>query len=67
VDQRSHKLGRKVAIVTAAGTGMGTACARELATRAYSLALMSRSDGRLIYSTSPTKSDTPDSTSYSST
>jgi NAD(P)-dependent dehydrogenase (short-subunit alcohol dehydrogenase family) len=34
----------KVAIVTAAGKGMGAACARELATRGYSLALMSRSD-----------------------
>lgn len=34
---------RKVAIVTAAGKGMGAACARELASRGYSLALMSRS------------------------
>ncbi len=33
----------KVAIVTAAGKGMGAACARELASRGYSLALMSRS------------------------
>jgi len=32
-----------VAIVTAAGKGMGAACARELAARGYSLALMSRS------------------------
>jgi NAD(P)-dependent dehydrogenase (short-subunit alcohol dehydrogenase family) len=35
---------RKAAIVTAAGKGMGAACARELATRGYSLALMSRSE-----------------------
>lgn len=35
---------RKVAIVTAAGKGMGAACARELASRGYSLALMSRSE-----------------------
>ena len=35
----------KVAIVTAAGKGMGAACARELAARGYSLALMSRSGG----------------------
>ena len=44
MDPRSHTPGRKVAIVTAAGKGMGAACARELATRGYSLALMSRSE-----------------------
>lgn len=33
-----------VAIVTAAGRGMGAACARELADRGYSVVLMSRSD-----------------------
>jgi NAD(P)-dependent dehydrogenase (short-subunit alcohol dehydrogenase family) len=43
VDLGSHTPGRKVAIVTAAGKGLGAACARELATRGYSLALMSRS------------------------
>jgi NAD(P)-dependent dehydrogenase (short-subunit alcohol dehydrogenase family) len=36
-------LGRKVAIVTAAGKGIGMACAIELAERGYSLALMSPS------------------------
>lgn len=36
---------RKVAIVTAASQGLGAACARELAARGYSLALMSRSGG----------------------
>ena len=35
----------RVAIVTAAGKGLGSACARELAARGYSLALMSRSGG----------------------
>jgi NAD(P)-dependent dehydrogenase (short-subunit alcohol dehydrogenase family) len=44
VDLGSHTSRKKVAIVTAAGKGMGAACARELATRGYSLALMSRSD-----------------------
>jgi NAD(P)-dependent dehydrogenase (short-subunit alcohol dehydrogenase family) len=44
VDPGSHTPGRKVAIVTAAGKGMGAACARELAARGYSLALMSRSE-----------------------
>ncbi len=33
----------KVAIVTAAGSGMGAACARELASRGYAVALMSPS------------------------
>ena len=37
--------GKKAAIVTAAGKGMGAACARELAARGYSVALMSRSPG----------------------
>jgi NAD(P)-dependent dehydrogenase (short-subunit alcohol dehydrogenase family) len=44
VDAGRHTPGRKAAIVTAAGKGMGAACARELATRGYSLALMSRSE-----------------------
>ena len=34
----------RVAIVTAAGRGMGAACARELASRGYRVALMSISD-----------------------
>jgi len=45
VDSGSRTPGRRVAIVTAAGKGMGAACARELAARGYSLALMSRSGG----------------------
>jgi NAD(P)-dependent dehydrogenase (short-subunit alcohol dehydrogenase family) len=44
VDAGRHTPGRKAAIVTAAGKGLGAACARELATRGYSLALMSRSE-----------------------
>ena len=35
--------GEKVAVVTAAGSGMGAACARELAQRGYRVALMSAS------------------------
>jgi NAD(P)-dependent dehydrogenase (short-subunit alcohol dehydrogenase family) len=35
--------GEKVAVVTAAGSGMGAACARELAQRGYRVALMSPS------------------------
>ena len=35
---------QRVAIVTAAGRGLGAACARELAGRGYSVVLMSRSD-----------------------
>jgi NAD(P)-dependent dehydrogenase (short-subunit alcohol dehydrogenase family) len=46
VDAGGHAPGRKVAIVTAAGKGMGAACARELATRGYSLAMMSPPSGR---------------------
>ena len=38
-----HAPGRKVAAVTAAGSGMGAACARELARRGYAVALMSPS------------------------
>jgi NAD(P)-dependent dehydrogenase (short-subunit alcohol dehydrogenase family) len=44
VDSNGHTPRRKVGIVTAAGKGIGAACARELATRGYSLALMSRSE-----------------------
>jgi NAD(P)-dependent dehydrogenase (short-subunit alcohol dehydrogenase family) len=44
VNAGRHTPGRKAAIVTAAGKGMGAACARELATRGYSPALMSRSE-----------------------
>jgi NAD(P)-dependent dehydrogenase (short-subunit alcohol dehydrogenase family) len=44
VESGSHIPARKVAIVTAAGKGMGAACARELATHGYALALMSRSE-----------------------
>jgi NAD(P)-dependent dehydrogenase (short-subunit alcohol dehydrogenase family) len=44
VDAGGHAPGRKAAIVTAAGKGMGAACARELSARGYALALMSRSE-----------------------
>jgi NAD(P)-dependent dehydrogenase (short-subunit alcohol dehydrogenase family) len=44
VDSGRDTPGMKAAIVTAAGKGMGAACARELAARGYSLALMSRSE-----------------------
>ena len=36
---------KPVAIVTAAGGGLGAACARELAARGYELVMMTRSDG----------------------
>ena len=39
----SNASANKVAIVTAAGSGMGAACARELAGRGYAVALMSPS------------------------
>ena len=44
MDSGSLTTRKKVAIVTAAGKGMGAACARELAARGYSLTLMSRSE-----------------------
>ena len=44
MDAAAHAPARKVAIVTAAGQGMGAPCARELAARGYSLALMSRTE-----------------------
>src|SRR3990170_2005014 len=42
-DDGSGGGGEKAAIVTAAGSGMGAACARELASRGYAVALMSPS------------------------
>ena len=42
-DDTSGASPEKVAIVTAAGSGMGAACAQELASRGYVVALMSRS------------------------
>src|ERR687893_1747345 len=42
-DGRSGRDREKAAIVTAAGSGMGAACARELASRGYAVALMSTS------------------------
>jgi NAD(P)-dependent dehydrogenase (short-subunit alcohol dehydrogenase family) len=41
------RFGERVAVVTAAGSGMGAACARELARRGYRVALMSAS-GRAV-------------------
>lgn len=43
MDTSNNASEKKVAIVTAAGRGIGEACARELEARGYSLALMSRS------------------------
>ena len=43
-DARSGRDREKAAIVTAAGSGIGAACARELASRGYAVALMSTSD-----------------------
>jgi NAD(P)-dependent dehydrogenase (short-subunit alcohol dehydrogenase family) len=43
VEANSNVSADKVAIVTAAGSGMGAACARELAGRGYAVALMSPS------------------------
>ena len=38
---------QRVAIVTAAGRGIGAACAREMARRGYALVLMSLSDSAM--------------------
>ena len=43
MEPNSHASAVKVAIVTASGSGMGAACARELAGRGYAVALMSTS------------------------
>ena len=43
VEPNGNASAEKVAIVTAAGSGMGAACARELAGRGYAVALMSTS------------------------
>jgi NAD(P)-dependent dehydrogenase (short-subunit alcohol dehydrogenase family) len=40
----SENMSQHVAIVTAAGRGIGAACARDLAAKGYRVALMSRSD-----------------------
>ena len=40
---QSNASADKVAILTASGSGMGAACARELAQRGYAVALMSTS------------------------
>jgi NAD(P)-dependent dehydrogenase (short-subunit alcohol dehydrogenase family) len=42
-DGRSRRDKGKTAIVTAASSGMGATCARELASRGYAVALMSTS------------------------
>jgi NAD(P)-dependent dehydrogenase (short-subunit alcohol dehydrogenase family) len=43
VESNGNASADKVAIVTAAGSGMGAACAQELAQRGYAVALMSTS------------------------
>ena len=43
VEPNTNATAEKVAIVTAASSGMGAACARELAGRGYAVALMSPS------------------------
>jgi NAD(P)-dependent dehydrogenase (short-subunit alcohol dehydrogenase family) len=43
VESNGNASAEKVAIVTASGSGMGAACARELAQRGYAVALMSTS------------------------
>ncbi len=43
--------GRPCAVITAAGSGVGAACARELAGRDYDVVLMSRSDANLELAT----------------
>ena len=43
VEPNTNTSAEKVAIVTAAGSGMGAACSRELARRGYAVALMSTS------------------------
>jgi NAD(P)-dependent dehydrogenase (short-subunit alcohol dehydrogenase family) len=43
IEDGPEGVGEKVAVVTAAGSGMGAACARELAKRGYRLALISPS------------------------
>jgi NAD(P)-dependent dehydrogenase (short-subunit alcohol dehydrogenase family) len=43
VESNGNASAEKVAIVTASGSGMGAACARELAVRGYAVALMSTS------------------------
>jgi NAD(P)-dependent dehydrogenase (short-subunit alcohol dehydrogenase family) len=43
VEPNGNASANKVAIVTASGSGMGAACARELAGRGYAVALMSTS------------------------
>ena len=43
MEPNTNATAEKVAIVTAAGSGIGAACARELAGRGYAVALMSTS------------------------